>query len=146
MTRAGINVLKLTSAESDTLSRRDCDRCGLPASAVRHGFHNILCERNGTLISVWCQACTDADRAEHDAARKAELAARPDCPLCGRRKVTMTLLPGYPAETDACGGCGRRARWNLRASILTPVSYRGLTCADVARAAAGPPPPKGMRI
>ena len=77
-----------------------------------------------------CVSCWNLGVAERRAERKRELAARPDCEACGKRKQGYTL-----AGVGMCRSCSKRAQWNLRQPMLFATGWAGITRERVIEAA-----------
>lgn len=115
--------------QSETIEKRDCETCGTPASEAKSGRHGCIAYHDG---EGWryrseCVACWNASVAADRAARKAELAATPDCEACGKRKQSCTLRPNERVSLGMCRACGKRAQWNLRQPGLWATGWGHVT-------------------
>lgn len=117
---------RLTMEQSEALSHADCSTCGGKASEQRGGI-NGGCWSADRGWYAQCVPCWNASVEENLRQRKAELAARPDCEACGKRKVTCTLRPNERVSLGMCGRCAKRARHNLRQPMLFAAGWGHVT-------------------
>ena len=120
---------RLTMEQSEAIERRDCQTCGKPASEAVGGRHGCVAYHDGQgwQFRSECVGCWNAGVEAARLERKAELAARPDCEACGKRKVSCTLRPNARVSLEVCRTCAKRAQWNLRQPGLWATGWGHVT-------------------
>jgi len=121
---------KLTMEQSEAIESRDCETCGKPASESVNGRHGCVAsyeDGRGWQFRSECVACWNASVERDRAQRKAELAARPDCEACHKRKVGYTLRPNARVSLEVCRACAKRAQHNLRQPMIFATGWGHVT-------------------
>jgi hypothetical protein len=127
----------LSMEESDEIERRDCHACGKPASASAGGRNACTAsyEDGAWIFRAECVDCWNASVEEARRQRKAELAARPDCEACGRRKQRYDVKPNASVTVGLCGPCSKRVQLAFRQPMLFATGWGSLTRERVIEAA-----------
>ena len=73
--------------------------------------------------------------ARRKAERKAELAARPDCEACARRKQRYDVKPNAAVKVGLCGPCAKRVQRAFAQPMLFATGWGNLTRERVIEAA-----------
>jgi hypothetical protein len=128
---------RLTMEQSEAIERGDCHQCGKPAAASAGGRNGCTAayEDGRWVFRAECVECWNASVAQARAERKAELAARPGCEACGKRKQRYDLKPNGRVSVGLCGPCAKRAQLAFRQPMLFATGWGNVTREGIIEAA-----------